>query len=89
MTEIKLDQSVNAVEKLLGFFKFERYCYLIVTIISFIVLLLIASLLLIKDFQNNYTIVIGMIVPSGAIAYACGRILKMWDDALKFITDNK
>jgi uncharacterized membrane protein len=89
MTGKTLGESVNAVERLLGLFKFERCCYLIITIISFLVLLFIAILLLIKDFKNNYYIVIGLFVPSGAIVYTCGRILKMWNDALQFISDNK
>jgi hypothetical protein len=85
MSKKQISESVNAIEKLLELFKFERYCYLAITIISLFVLLAIAVVLLVSDFKNHVVLVVAMFVPSGAIAYTYGRVLKMWSDALQFL----
>lgn len=86
MTDPTLNDKLNAIKKLLDLFKFERTIYLLVTIISLIVLLICAVYLMISS-SNQIPAVIGMFGSSGGIGFTCGRLLKMWSDAIKMLSN--
>jgi len=76
---------IEAIDYLLQKFKFERYSYLIITILSFLVLAGCSIYLLVK--KQQIEIVIGMFGTTGVISYACSRILKMWSDCTNIVTE--
>lgn len=78
-----LNNRIDAIGKLLGLFKLERFIYVIISIISLIVLFSCA-ILLIKE--RDLTNTVGLFGSSGAITFALGRLLKMWNDALKILS---
>ncbi len=82
--EDNLDKKVKAIKQLLEVFKFERMIYLGITILSLIVLIGCAVYLLMQD-KNQVPAVIGMFSSSGGVAYTCGRLLKMWSDAMQLL----
>lgn len=72
----------EAIQFLLDNFKTERYIYLGVTIISIILLLIIAVVFFIaKDYQ---TLLI-MLGPTGLITFSFSKVLKMWSDCIELI----
>jgi len=75
---------VEAIGKLLQLFKIERAIYLTVTILSLVVLLVCASVLVIGK-QDQIPAIVGMFGASGGIGYTCGRLLKMWGDAMRVL----
>ena len=79
-----LDEKVKAIKELLDVFKFERMVYLGITILSLIVLFGCAIYLLSQD-KNQLPAVIGLFTSSGGVAYTCGRLLKMWSDAIQLL----
>lgn len=85
-TNDDLDKRVVAIGKLLEMFKFERMVYLTVTILSLIVLICCAVYMIFIQ-KNNDLIpaIIAMFGSSGGIAFTCGRLLKMWSDAMQIL----
>ena len=79
-----LDEKVKAIRQLLELFKFERIVYLIITLISLVILLGCAIYLLLQG-SSQIPAVIGLFTSSGAVAYTCGRLLKMWGDAIQLL----
>jgi hypothetical protein len=84
-TTSNIDEKLKAIEKLLGLFKFERICYLVITIISIIVLFTCAIYLITSGGKNQIPSVIGLFSSTGGIMYVCGRLLRMWSDAINFV----
>ena len=87
-----LDQKVKAVKVLLNAFRLERMLYVIISCISVVVLL--GTVL--YSFGNsggqdktNLTVIASLFAPAGAITYSIGKILKMWNEALRFISNEK
>lgn len=80
-----LDEKVQAIKQLLDLFKFERMVYLGITILSLIVLIGCAIFLLIQQKGSQIPAVIGLFTSSGGVAYTCGRLLKMWGDAMHLL----
>lgn len=87
--EQKYVNKLSAIDNLLKMFKMERVVYLIVTVISFFVLLGSATYLLFIDCTSSLIVYIGMFGSSGAIAFTSGRLLRMWRDAMQFLMDIK
>ena len=83
-TENNYDEKIKAIKQLLEMFKFERMIYLGITILSLIVLVGCAVYLLIAG-TNQIPAVIGMFTSSGGVSYTCGRLLKMWGDAMQLL----
>jgi hypothetical protein len=82
----ELNEKVEAIGKLLQMFKMERFIYLGVTIISFFALMSCACYMVSAKGGNQLPIVIGMFGSSGGIAFTCGRLLKMWSDAMQILS---
>lgn len=77
-----LEQKLMVVERLTVLFKFERMVYLGVTVISLIMLLTSGVMLILEEKAGpaEMTLLFGS---SGSITYTAGRLLNMWNEALK------
>jgi hypothetical protein len=75
---------MDAVERLTAFFKLERMVHLTVTSISLMALLLSAAILLCNGKAGTPEIV-GLFGSSGLISYSAGRLLYMWNQALRLL----
>lgn len=75
------------VQKLIDTFKLERIIYVVLTAISAIALVGIG--LYVALVEKNYQGFIALLVPTGTLTLCIFRVLKMWDDALKFISNAK
>src|SRR5262249_45339412 len=75
---------VEAVERLTKLFKMERMVHLGVTCISLLMLLASAGVLLVKG-QAGPTELTGLFGSSGLITYSAGRLLVMWNQALRLL----
>ena len=75
---------MDAVERLTKLFKAERMVYLGVTSISLIILLISAGALLLKG-QAGVAELSGLFGSSGLITYSTGRLLLMWNQALRLL----
>jgi hypothetical protein len=83
----ELDGKVKAIRQLLDMFKIERMVYLGITILCLLVLLGCAFYLLFG--KGEIAAVIGMFSASGGVTYTCGRLLKMWSDAMQLLSSIK
>ena len=77
-----IDKRMEVVEKLTNLFKFERMVYLGVTVISLIMLLSSGISLLIKGEAGSAELTL-LFGSTGTITYTAGRLLFMWNEALK------
>lgn len=79
-----LHNRVLAIEKLAALFKVERFVYLGVTGISFLILVAVASRML---FAGNVqpTEWVLLFGSSGLITITSNRVLQMWSQALRMI----
>ena len=75
------------VQKLLDTFKMERIIYVILTSLSAISLIGIGFYLLLTE--KNYQVFFALLAPTGTLTLCIYRLLKMWDDALKFLSNSK
>ncbi len=82
----ELGKKIEAIGKLLDLFKYERIMYLSVTIISLLVLLGCALYMLYTRGKDSMPEVIAMFGSSGGIMVTCGRLLKMWSDAIQILS---
>lgn len=73
------------VQKLINTFKMERIIYVVLTSISAIALIGIG--LYVALVEKDYQGFIALLVPTGTLTLCIFRVLKMWDDALKFISN--
>ena len=79
--------NIEDVQKLIDTFKMERIIYVILTSLSAIALIGIG--LYVALVEKNYEGSIALLVPTGTLTLCIFRVLKMWDDALKFISNPK
>jgi len=77
-----LAQRLKAVERLTKLFRTERVVYLVTTIISLLMLVGSALSLMIRN-QAGASELTMLVGSSGLIAYTAGRLLHMWNEALK------
>lgn len=77
---------IEEVQKLIDTFKMERIIYVILTSISAITLIGLGMYMAIVE--HNIEGFIALLVPSGTLTLCIFRVLKMWDDALKFISNS-
>ena len=84
MVEDSIHDRASAVKGLLESFRLERIVYLVVTLVSFVVLLVSALFALIRGSADPAELV-GLFGASGAITYSSGRILRMWTDAVRVL----
>jgi hypothetical protein len=84
MDENELEKRYSIVEKLVKLFKFERIIHLTVTAISLVILLVAISIMIYKKEAGKAELSL-MFGSSGLVTYTGGRLLRMWDQALKII----
>ena len=77
-----IEKRMEVVEKLTKLFQFERMVYLGVTVISLIMLLASGVSLMIKGQAGKAELSL-LFGSSGLITYTAGRLLFMWNEALK------
>lgn len=77
--------NIDDVQKLIDTFKLERMLYVILTALSALCLMGIGLYLAIAKNETNSFI--ALLVPTGTLTMCIFRLLKMWDDALKFINN--
>jgi hypothetical protein len=79
-----LESSLNALDRLLKMFAIERYVYLVLTALSF-VLLLYASYLFIAKVPADSTILISLFGSAGLITVSSARISWFFNRAFSLI----
>ncbi|WP_420322557.1 hypothetical protein [Flagellimonas sp.] len=79
-----LDARYNTVKKLTKLHHFERMAHLVVNIASFLVLLTCTIIMLINK-ETDIMSLTGMFGSTGLITITTGRILKMWEKAMKAV----
>jgi hypothetical protein len=82
-----LHERLEAVRELIGIFRLERIVYMLITVISFLALLITAVYILNTgdggpDGIVKFSLLFGS---AGSISFTCARLLKMWSDALQVI----
>lgn len=82
--EEDLEERMRAIEQLTQLFRFERMVYLAVTVLSLILLIASASSLLIREKAGPGELS-GLFGSSGLITYTAGRLLFMWNEALRIL----
>jgi hypothetical protein len=80
----ELAARVDAVERLTALFRMERLVHLGVTTISLLMLLTSAGVLLSKGKAGPAELT-GLFGSSGLITYSAGRLLIMWNQALRLL----
>ncbi len=75
---------MDAVERLTKLFQLERMVHLAVTSLSLVMLLTSAGVLLYKGKAGPAELT-GLFGSSGLITYSAGRLLYMWNEALKLL----
>jgi hypothetical protein len=78
---------IEDVQRLIDTFRMERVIYVVLTSISAISLIGIG--LYVALAEKNYEGFIALLVPTGTLTLCIFRVLKMWDDALQFISSSK
>jgi len=81
-----VDSTVVAIERLVNIFRLERYVYLSVTLFSVLLLLICILTTLLKGEAGTGELV-GMMSSSGGIMYTAGRLLAMFDKALRVLSN--
>ena len=71
----------QAIEFLLEKFKFERYCYATLVVVSFLGMVVCIVYTIINK-TIEWPTVSALFGPTGIIAYSSSRILKMWSDCV-------
>ncbi len=84
----EIEVRVQAVKTLLEAFKLERILYIIISCLSVIMILSLPVYIILKA-PDKIEWVIGLFVPAGAITLSIGRLLKMWNQAISFVSDQK
>jgi len=84
MTPEDMKARMDAVERLTNLFRWERMVYLIVTGLSLAMLLTSAGVLLAHGKAGTAELT-GLFGSSGLITYSTGRLLFMWNQALKLL----
>lgn len=77
------EKKLAQIQNLVGTFKLERIIYVILTSLSAITLLGVGMYLAIA--KDNYQSFLTLLVPTGTLTMCIFRVLKMWDDAIKFL----
>ncbi len=83
-SDAALRERLEAVERLVELFRLERYVYLGVTLVSFLVLLGSGISIILRE-QSDHSILTLLFGSSGLITYSTGRVLWMWNGALKAV----
>lgn len=84
MPRASITSRMNAVERLTALFKLERLVHLTVTSVALLMLLLSTGVMLYKGTAGPAELA-GLFGSSGLISYSAGRLLFMWNQALRLL----
>jgi hypothetical protein len=84
MAESSINSRMAAVERLTALFRLERMVHLGITSVSLALLLVCAGVLLVRG-QAGPAELTGLFGSSGLITYSAGRLLFMWNQALRLL----
>lgn len=84
MSRVSGERKLDMLKELNSIFRPERVVHLCVTLVSAVVLLTCGVIVAVKD-QSRYPELTGLFGSTGALTYTTGKILSMWDKALKVI----
>lgn len=79
-----LDARYNTVKKLTKLHHFERMAHLVVNIASLVVLLTCVIIMIVRK-ETDIVSLTGMFGSTGLITITTGRILRMWEKAIKAV----
>jgi hypothetical protein len=79
-----LGTRVQAIERLAALFKLERFVYLGVTGVSFLLLISVAGRMLFHGTAQTTELVL-LFGSSGLITITANRVLQMWSQALRMV----
>ncbi|KAA1243360.1 hypothetical protein [Aquimarina sp. RZ0] len=82
----EIEVRVQAVKTLLEAFKLERVLYIMISCLSVIILLCV-PIYIIFQAPDKIEWVVGLFVPAGAITISIGKLLKMWNQAITFVSN--
>ena len=88
MNDSDLDARMGAVERLVHLFRLERIVHLVVTTVSLVMLLSSAAIVIFREEQTPAFLAM-MFGSSGLITYSANRLLRMWNQALQVLMENK
>jgi hypothetical protein len=86
--ESSLDDRLKVVQSLVKLFQLERMVHLTTTILSLLMLLASAGFMIVRSRADPATLTL-IFGSSGLITYSANRLLRMWDQAIKLILENK
>lgn len=84
MANPELGDRVEAIRQLLDAFRFERFVYLSVTLVS-LAILIGCAVQLARQPEPDVSLLLMVVGGSGGIVYTTGRLLKMWSDAVRIL----
>jgi hypothetical protein len=84
MADTSMKARMDAVERLTSLFRLERMVHLAVTVVSLAMLLASAGRLLYNG-KASVPELAGLFGSSGLITYSTGRLLLMWNQALRVL----
>ncbi|MBX7156444.1 MAG: hypothetical protein K1X91_15925 [Bacteriodetes bacterium] len=81
---------IETIEFMLKQFKPERYAYLTVSIVSFLLLVVcvVMFILRVELTEKNFAYIAGMMGSGGTIAYSSSQLLRMWADCMAMLNQN-
>ena len=82
------EERLNAVERLLALFRMERMAYLSLTGVALAMLLGAGAYLIARE-KADMVVLTGLFGSSGVIGFALARLLRMWDQAISMIMEQK
>jgi membrane-bound ClpP family serine protease len=82
MANDDMQARVKVAERLLRLFKFERFAYLLATILALLFLVSTAVVLVVRE---SYTLAFGMFGSCGIITITIGRLLRLWNQVFMAI----
>ena len=80
----RLQRRILIIKQLLELFRWERYIYLTITVLS-LVLMIVSAIVILLTGEAKLPEIVGLFFSSGGITYTIGRLLQMWNDALKLV----
>ena len=81
-----LRERLDIAKELVGMFQAERITFYLISLVSVIALLTVAIYCFIsKNLTSD--VFVALFAPAGGITIACGKLLKMFNDCLKFLQD--
>lgn len=76
---------ISTIEKVVRMFRFERFSYLAISLISFMGLMFLIISSFMSKSEKSIAFYLGLFAPTGVITFSMSRILKMWSDVMILI----